>query len=92
MNTIVYDDIINRLTTVSALNSNQTLDINTENDSKCFVADYVDDYAIKAVQAGEVCTIETARKYGIFGKTSYFNSIIPKDERDKIDTFIDNQV
>jgi hypothetical protein len=92
MDTIIYDDIINRLTTVSALNSNQTLDIKTENSSKCLVADYVDDYAIKAVQAGEVCTIETAKKYGIFGKTNYFNSIVPKDERDKIDTFIDNQV
>jgi hypothetical protein len=91
MDTNIYDDIINRLTTVAGLNSNQSLVIKTENASNCFIADYVDDYAIKTVQAGEVCTIETAKEYGIFGKTNYFNSIIPKDEKAKIDTHIDNE-
>lgn len=61
----------------------------TENAKQCFIKDVIDDYSTNVIKAGEVCTIETAKQYGIFGKNDYFNRLIPKDET--IDTLADNK-
>lgn len=51
-----------------------------ENPKQCFINDVIDDYSTNTVMCGEVCTIETAKQYGIFGKNDYFNRLVPKTE------------
>ena len=46
----------------------------------------------ETVKTGEVCTIASAVKYGIFDKLKYFdNTKITQDEIEKIDKHLDNQ-
>lgn len=56
-----------------------------ESPNKCYIIDEVDDFTIDSVGPGEVCTIETAQSYGIFGKDEYFNSLLR--ERNDINTY-----
>lgn len=63
--------------------------MNKEDPDKCILEETIDDYNTQTVYSGEVCTIETAKQYGIFGKNQYFNRLIPKDE--KIDVLIGNK-
>lgn len=51
---------------------------------KCYIADEIDDYSITTVSPGEICTIQNAKLYGIFGKNRYFNGLVSKDEQKKI--------
>jgi hypothetical protein len=59
-----------------------------ESPNKCYITDEIDDFSIESVAPGEVCTIEMAQSYGIFGKDEYFNSLLR--ERNDINTFSDN--
>lgn len=56
-----------------------------ESANKCYVLDDVDDFTTETVKPGEVCTIETAQTYGIFGKDKYFNSLL--QERNDVNTY-----
>jgi hypothetical protein len=47
------------------------------------------DARVKTVHSGEICTIETAKTYGIFDSTKYFKDI-PLIEANKINIHIDN--
>ena len=88
-----YDNIVNRLSqTTERINNKKTVveEKKNEEPAKCYIPDEIDDYSTKIIQTGEVCTIETAKEYGIFGKNTYFNSLIPIDEKPKIDIHIDN--
>lgn len=88
-----YDNIVNRLSqTTERINNKKTVveEKKGEEPAKCYIPDEIDDYSTKIIQTGEVCTIETAKEYGIFGKNTYFNSLIPIDEKPKIDIHIDN--
>ena len=44
----------------------------------------------KYVASGEVCTIETAKQYGIFGISSYFSSNLSQPDANKTDVLINN--
>jgi len=61
----------------------------SEDPDSCIVNDN-DSYNKKTIKSGEICTIQTAKEYGIFGKNSYFNSLLPSDEADKTDILMDN--
>lgn len=61
----------------------------TEDPEKCAISNTIDDYSTNKVRTGEVCTIETAKQYGIFGKNEYFNGLIPKAE--KVNVLADNK-
>lgn len=72
-------------------NSNKKMIENSKEDpAKCVVQDELDDYTIQTVKTGEVCTINVAKSYGIFGKTSYFNSKISMGDQSNIDVHINN--
>jgi hypothetical protein len=91
MDTNVYENIINRLNSaVPAVQNVENAPTTPEDPNKCYVADQIDDNTIDTIQTGEVCTIETAKQYGIFGKNSIFNGIIPSSEKTKIDVHKDN--
>jgi hypothetical protein len=91
MDTNVYENIINRLNSaVPAIQNVENAPTTPEDPNKCYVADQIDDNTIDTIQTGEVCTIETAKQYGIFGKNSIFNGIIPSSEKTKIDVHKDN--
>lgn len=47
------------------------------------------DARVKTVHSGEICTIETAKAYGIFDSTKYFKDL-PLMEASKINIHIDN--
>lgn len=61
-----------------------------EDPGKCVIMNDIDDYSIKSISTGEVCTIETAKMYGVFGKDKYFNNIIPKSEQSDINLYVNN--
>jgi|688.fasta_scaffold00834_45 hypothetical protein len=93
MDTNIYDNIVNRLNSASPVqNELAPSSVSIEDPSKCYVADQIDDNAIDTIQTGEICTIETAKEYGIFGKNSVFNAVIPKSEKDKIDIYKTNVI
>lgn len=69
---------------------NQPTDTPVEDPQKCAVMNDIDDYSTKTIATGEVCTIETAKLYGIFGKDKYFNSSVPATEQSDINLFVDN--
>lgn len=56
-----------------------------ETANKCYVLDEIDDFTIESIAPGEVCTIETAQSYGIFGKDQYFNNLL--QERNDVNTY-----
>lgn len=91
MNSNINDakDINDILTTYND-SGNQPTDTPVEDPQKCVVMNDIDDYSTKTIATGEVCTIETAKMYGIFGKDKYFNSSVPTNERSDINLFIDN--
>lgn len=61
-----------------------------EEPQKCMVLDEIDDYSIKTVYTGEICTIDVAKAYGIFDKDTYFNGLIPANEKKEIETYPTN--
>lgn len=63
--------------------------VTTEEPNKCVISEQIDDYSIKNILSGEICTIDTAKEYGIFGKNVYFNNLVESGEN--IDTLIDNK-
>lgn len=69
---------------------NLPTDTPVEDPQKCFVMNDIDDYSTKTISTGEVCTISTAKLYGIFGKNTYFNTNVPYSEQSDINVFIDN--
>lgn len=56
-----------------------------ETANKCYITDEVDDFTVESVPTGEVCTIELAKSYGIFGKDKYFNDLL--QEQNNIKTY-----
>jgi hypothetical protein len=61
-----------------------------EEPQKCMILDEIDDYSIKTVYTGEICTIDVAKAYGIFDKATYFNGLIPANEKQQIETYPSN--
>ena len=61
-----------------------------EEPQKCMILDEIDDYSIKTVYTGEICTIDVAKAYGIFDKATYFNGLIPASEKNQIETYPSN--
>jgi hypothetical protein len=89
-NTEVVDKIYDYLGEYNTV-SDESEGVETKEDaSKCYVLDEVDDFTVESIKTGEVCTIETAKAYGIFGKDKYFNSMMPDDEKDNLDILIGN--
>lgn len=68
--------------------SSDTNNETSETVNKCYIIDEIDDFTTQNVRPGEICTIETAQSYGIFGKDKYFNNVLW--ERDAINTYSDN--
>lgn len=53
-----------------------------EDPQQCYIPSDIENNS--NVSSGEVCTIENAKSYGIFGKYNYFNDIIDKNEQNEI--------
>jgi len=68
----------------------QPSDSPDEDPGKCVIMNDIDDYSIKSISTGEVCSIETAKMYGVFGKDKYFNNLIPTSEQSEINVYINN--
>jgi len=60
---------------------------NNEDPQQCYIPNDNDDYSTSKVSVGEVCTIQNAKAYGIFGKYKYFNDAITKDEQTNINVY-----
>ncbi len=49
-----------------------------------------EDNKIITVTSGEICTIETAKQYGIFGESTYFNTFLSQSDAESIDILTNN--
>lgn len=58
-----------------------------ETPQKCVFESENDDSIVK-VQPGEICTIDAAKTYGVFGKDQYFNDVLPANEVSETDIFV----
>lgn len=89
-NTEVVDKIYDYLGEYNAKSEESDSIESKEVAAKCYVLDDIDDFTIESIKTGEVCTIETAKTYGIFGKDKYFNNLIHEDEKNDLDILIGN--
>lgn len=62
-----------------------------ETANRCVFNTSINLYDTIDILSGEVCTIETAKKIGIFGKDKYFNTLISKNDVENTDIFINNK-
>ena len=60
-----------------------------ETPQKCVFESENDDSIVK-IQPGEVCTIDAAKSYGVFGKDKYFNDLLSTEETSETDVFLRN--
>lgn len=51
-----------------------------------------EDNTITTVTSGEICTIETAKQYGIFGDSTYFNTLLSQSDAESIDILANNMI
>ena len=58
-----------------------------ETPQKCVFESENDESVVK-VQPGEICTIDAAKTYGVFGKDKYFSDVLPSEEVSETDIFL----
>ena len=61
-----------------------------ETPQKCVFESENDD-SVVSVKPGEVCTIDTAKAYGLFGKDEYFNDLLSPEDVEQTDIFLTNR-
>jgi hypothetical protein len=59
----------------------------TETPQKCVFESENDD-SVVTIKQGEVCTIDTAKAYGLFGKDKYFNDLMSLEDVEQTDIFL----
>jgi len=85
------DNIINHHI-INSKKKTESQKINTfENAGKCKIPYMPNNKNMSYVGSGEVCTIQTAKSYGIFDEINYFNNKLTEDDKYKIDINSSNE-